>query len=264
MKSKTAMESPYILDETCDFAVVWKPPRMHCAPLRQGEGGTLLEWYAGIFPPVLALEGRKKGEGGLLHRLDFETRGLALFAKNQRALEFLNARQEEGQFVKEYHAVCLKPGGRAALPGFPQPPLPEISQGIFPAAPFGIESFFRPYGPGRKQVRPFVGEAAKRKAATDRGSFYRTEVCSVSGNTVYHFTLRLRRGFRHQIRCHLAWIGCPIVNDPLYGAAEGGFLALYAHTLFFPDPRLSKQREYRVLDPAEYCSEEHTVLELNG
>jgi 23S rRNA pseudouridine1911/1915/1917 synthase len=53
---------------------------MHSVPLKNG-GDTLLDWYAGIFPPVMDMCGRKEGEGGLLHRLDFETQGLVLFAK---------------------------------------------------------------------------------------------------------------------------------------------------------------------------------------
>jgi 23S rRNA pseudouridine1911/1915/1917 synthase len=61
----------------------------------------------------------------------------------------------------------------------------------------------------------------------------------------------LKRGFRHQIRCHLAWTGFPILNDPVYGGAESaesaqGFLALSAAGLFFEDPRDKSPREYRI------------------
>jgi 23S rRNA pseudouridine1911/1915/1917 synthase len=254
---------PGIIEETGDFAVVYKPPRMHCAPLRPHEGGTLLDWYAAIFPPVLDLAGKKAGEGGLVHRLDFETRGLVLFGKTQAALDFLLARQDEGVFIKEYSARCVKAGVTSRLPGFPPP-------AISGSPPFVIESFFRPYGPGRKQVRPVqalpqtlsVGEARRRRdLATDKGACYKTEIISIAGTgpecfaekrdsagREYAFTVRIRRGFRHQIRCHLAWAGFPILNDPLYGpaAAEGasGFLALCSHALFFPDPGTGEDRAY--------------------
>ncbi|MDR2434138.1 MAG: RNA pseudouridine synthase [Treponema sp.] len=261
-----ATEEARIIDETDDFAVLWKPPRMHCAPLKPGEGGTLLDWYAGVFPAVLALRGRKDGEGGLVHRLDFETRGLTLVAKNQQALEFLLARQDEGVFVKEYGALCLKAG--APLPGFPPPQaLPGFSSSS-PFPPLIIESFFRPFGPGRKQVRPVSGEGRKfRKIAKNRGGFYTTEISAASpihpddsaprrsgtgAIPLYRFTVKIIRGFRHQIRCHLSWIGYPILNDPLYGAPETtpeaarGFLALRSQGLFFPDPRTGEDREYRL------------------
>ena len=46
----------------------------------------------------------------------------------------------------------------------------------------------------------------------------------------------LARGFRHQIRAQLAWIGLPIMGDPLYGGAEDDRLRLYAVALSFVHP----------------------------
>ena len=230
---------PYILAETDDFAVVFKPPRMHCAPLDAGEGDTLLDWYAAIFAGVMEPRGRKKVEGGLMHRLDFETNGLVLFAKNQGSLDCLLAQQIGGGFVKEYSAVCRRAG--PAGPSFPQAP------GFDGRAGFVVESLFRPFGPGRRQVRPVPGENA--------GDLYRTEIVGVSdpGPGPVGFAVRLRRGFRHQVRCHLAWIGFPILNDPLYGAptdpgdgGKAGFLALRANVLSFRDPGDGATLEYRV------------------
>jgi 23S rRNA pseudouridine1911/1915/1917 synthase len=50
--------------------------------------------------------------------------------------------------------------------------------------------------------------------------------------------VELFRGFRHQIRSHLAWIGFPILNDSLYGGEKtiGSELALKAVSLSFRDP----------------------------
>ena len=232
---------------------------MNCAPLRPEEGGTLLDWYAALFPPVMGLCGRKKSEGGLLHRLDFETNGLVLFAKNQKSLECLLAQQAEGNFVKEYSAVCRR--AEAPPPSFPPLPFcPDICfsrrDGIARKS-FAIESFFRPFGPGRKQVRPIAGTALgknmRSEIARDRGGFYRTEIIGASALDAcrFRFAARLRRGFRHQVRCHLAWIGFPILNDPLYGemrgpSAAGGFLALSADGLFFDDPKSGRRLEYRI------------------
>jgi 23S rRNA pseudouridine1911/1915/1917 synthase len=256
--------TPFVLDETNDFTVVYKPPRMHSAPLQhsvqlQNSGGdTLADWYAAQFPQVGDLSGRRGGESlpvagrGLLHRLDFETHGLVLFAKTQQSFDFLLTQQEQGNFTKEYSAICQK--SDAAPPSFPPPPFtvsPEL-------AGSAIESFFRPFGPGRKQVRPVTDDngkackAAHKEIAKDNGNYYRTEIVNVINNIAdngrYAFTVRLKRGFRHQIRCHLAWIGCPVADDPIYGAQPviGDFLALRSHALFFPDPASGKQREYRI------------------
>jgi 23S rRNA pseudouridine1911/1915/1917 synthase len=222
-------EAPRVIDETESYAVLYKPPLMFSAPLGSALEATLLGWYGRRCPAVLDSMGGRKGEGGILHRLDFETEGLVLFAKTQAAYESLTAQQRAGEFVKEYLAAA-SPGGPAggegrALPGFPPPPGPG------PA----IESFFRPWGPGRRAVRPVTAAripALGKRIAGDQGNCYRTELLAVTGfppesegrenggagrRDVHIFNLRIRRGFRHQIRCHLAWIGEPILYDTLYG-----------------------------------------------
>jgi 23S rRNA pseudouridine1911/1915/1917 synthase len=244
-------ETPYILDETDDFAVVYKPPCMHCAPSKKQDNETLTDWYGKIHPAVFSVNGKRAGEGGLLHRLDFHTRGLVLFAKNQKSFDFLQREQDEGRFIKEYRALCRR--DTVSLPGFP--PRQEVD-----SIPPVIESYFRAFGPGRKEVRPVCEtNRASRAIASDRGAYYRTEVCRMEKNTppaagdqhgaVYSFDLKIRRGFRHQIRCHLAWIGYPIINDPLYGQWEDtagqGCLALCSYGLSFTCPD-SVYKEYRI------------------
>jgi len=238
---------PYILGETKDFAVVFKPPRMHSAPLAKKEGGTLFDWFT-------ARESAAQTSGaGLMHRLDYDTHGLVLFAKNVESSKFFKELQDKGGFVKEYSVICGSvPNANSvpdlsSVPGFPQPPA-LASNTPSPENPLVIKSFFRPFGPGRKLVRPVIEEGKKsREIAKDNGSFYRTEIININKNI---FTIRLKRGFRHQIRCHLCWIGCPIMNDPLYPQPlEGGpvpDMALRACALFFIDPGTGKQLEYRI------------------
>jgi 23S rRNA pseudouridine1911/1915/1917 synthase len=236
-------ETPFLLAETGDFAVVYKPPRLHSVPLRPGEGGTLLDWYGAIFPPALGLGGKKPHEGGALHRLDYETHGLVLFGKNHAALDSLRAQQEEGRFIKEYGALTVEETP-PPLPGFPPPPEPP------PSFPGRVASYFRPYGPGRKAVRPAAEYTAGRETAGDRGRPYETEIVEITelGEGRRRFTLRIARGFRHQIRCHLAWLGNPIAGDPLYGkrASPEEVLALRAQALRFFDPRDGSPREFRL------------------
>jgi 23S rRNA pseudouridine1911/1915/1917 synthase len=237
LQAELMNKEPYIIDETDDFAVIFKPPKMHSVQKEKKSGDTLLEWYAHIFPDVV----------DLMHRLDFETHGLALAAKNLKTYEFLKAAQDRDEFVKEYSAVCLNSAGVSSLPasGFPPPPFSIRESSM--EKPLVIESYFRPFGPGRKLVRPVIDDGKKhRELAADSGGFYRTEVIGKSGDV---FTVRIRRGFRHQIRCHLCWIGLPITNDPLYpnpSPPAPDTLALRACALFFPDPSTGKPREYRI------------------
>jgi 23S rRNA pseudouridine1911/1915/1917 synthase len=124
-----------------------------------------------------------------------------------------------------------------------------------------IESYFRPYGPGRKLVRPVIDAEKKHKEiAKDKGSFYRTEIINIDNNA---FTVSIKRGFRHQIRCHLCWIGFPIKNDPLYSHEDKNsnecdlgqrILALRAHVLSFIDPLTGNTEEYRIESLNSSCS----------
>ncbi|MDR1972053.1 MAG: RNA pseudouridine synthase [Treponema sp.] len=282
-------DSPRVVDETESYAVLYKPPLMFSAPLdRKNDRDTLLDWYAERCPAVLVPRGRKAIEGGLLHRLDFETEGLILVAKTQGALESLRAQQEDGKISKEYGALSLKtPSGSTALPGFPPPPQDRDGAGDGPTGL--IESFFRPWGPGRRAVRPVLqagGEAAGRVYRTELIAF--RDLDGPSGRIVRAqgegeapvesltefppeipmrlFTLRICRGFRHQIRCHLAWIGFPILHDALYGGGDprsrnhpasldhpasqdGGEpcpIALRAQALRFIDPAAGEPRDCRL------------------
>ncbi|MDR3192155.1 MAG: RNA pseudouridine synthase [Treponema sp.] len=244
-------DAPGIVDETGDFAVIYKPPFMHSAPLGPGRAGTLVEWYARVYPPLLALRGLKPAEGGLIHRLDYETEGLVLMGKTQAALDALLLGQRRGLMVKEYCALTERKAG-GNLPGFPPPPFGEP-----PGTPFLIRSFFRPWGPGRKAVRPVESLFPGGKdTAGDQGRPYTTEVLAWEqreGSASFH--LRLRRGFRHQIRCHLSWLGMPVRRDALYGAPEGIAetgrpFALRSRFIGFLDPRSGEKREYSLPDYA--------------
>jgi 23S rRNA pseudouridine1911/1915/1917 synthase len=265
--------APFLVAEEDSFLVVYKPPHMHSSPLKksavdapgpaQAGEQTLLGWYARSFPEIAAIRGRNPWEGGLLHRLDYETGGLTLIARTQAAFDALEAAQEAGRFVKEYAALASK--AVKSLPSMPAPPFPAerlltAAGGLPPAPLISIESAFRPYGPGRKAVRPvplsFSGEKPQKRAlkeiVLDRGRPYRTEILEAKtegeGKPLV-FCVRIRRGFRHQIRSHLAWLGCPLINDALYGGAsrpEYPGLALLAGAIAFPDPLSSAAREYRL------------------
>lgn len=223
---------PRVIEETSDFTVVFKPPKMHSVSLAKKKDETLTDWFADNGYADNALP-----DSGLMHRLDFETQGLVLFAKNQKSYVFFKDLQDRGEFIKEYSAVCENSARSVLAEGFPPPP--DINRS---SVPFVIESYFRPFGHGRKLVRPVIEEKKYHEIAKDKGGFYRTEITRKNGDI---FTVRIRRGFRHQIRCHLCWVGFPIKNDPLYSDSSDPSeqLALRAHGLFFADPSTGERRE---------------------
>jgi 23S rRNA pseudouridine1911/1915/1917 synthase len=257
----TQMDNPYTVEETDDYAVVFKPAKMHSDNLakdkedlttnqneqepsvlirtEEGERKTLLYWFKE--------QKRLNDKVKLTHRLDYETNGLVLFAKNEKSFKYFKELQDRGEFIKEYSAICVPTNGAIKLEGFPDNSSvfsPNLRFDVRENS-FVIESYFRPYGPGRKQVRPVIEDSKKHKEiAKDKGGFYKTEIVEKKDNV---FIVRIKRGFRHQIRCHLCWAGFPILNDPLYSNIKyEGLLALRSHTLFFADPSNGERKECRI------------------
>jgi 23S rRNA pseudouridine1911/1915/1917 synthase len=187
----------------------------------------LLDWYAEIFPGIREVKGKNPWEGGIVHRLDYETRGLVLAAKTQAFLDCILVQQEKGLFTKTYCSITKRVNGGAFIDKIPM----------------SVESAFRPFGAGGRMVKPILKPFPKNKdVCLDRGRYYCTEIIESmerEDGTVC-FRLQIKRGFRHQIRSHLAWLGFPIVHDTLYGAPyyssdQSGDLALVAETLSFFD-----------------------------
>lgn len=228
---------PFILSETDDWAVVIKDHGMPTAPLKEGEQGTLLSWFLEHYPSCSAVYGKKNIERGLLHRLDTDTSGCVLIAKNQSAYDYLVQAQDKGQFIKRYRALC----NAQPLPGFPRSPV-QIPQGS--SLNLAITSLFRPWGPGRKAVRPVFtkdcrGECSSKVYTTLLESLEKTHT---GNDESFLAQCVLTHGFRHQIRCHLASIGYPISGDRLYNDKPGdGPLCLWAYELTFPDPTTEKK-----------------------
>ncbi|MDR0551941.1 MAG: RNA pseudouridine synthase [Spirochaetaceae bacterium] len=237
--------APFVAAAEAAFAVIWKPRNMHTAPLKPDDKSTLLHWCAAHFPEVLTVRGRKPVEGGAVHRLDFATEGLVLFARSQTALNHFYMEQEAGRFVKEYLAIT---GARKTNPKAGFPPLStEVPSCLEEkGVPFFIESAFRPYGKGARTVRPIP--VLPDSAASAAVRIYQTEVLAIkpqntsqdNNNKRLCWRIRLRRGFRHQIRCHLAWLGFPIEGDALYGESETPDLGLSSVCLRFRHPSNGK------------------------
>jgi 23S rRNA pseudouridine1911/1915/1917 synthase len=234
---------PSLLVEEKDFLIVYKPPRMHSAP-QEFSTESLFDWCVRNFPEVGHLSGRNKREGGLFHRLDYETHGLLLLARNSSGMEALLEQQEQGEILKGYSVLALENG--IALPGFPKEK-PEL----IPGNAIGITSAFRPYGKGRKAVRPVLIGGAKNKGPEKP---YFTEIlesrltAAAGPGKCLSLRVRISKGFRHQIRSHLAWLGMPILNDALYGGAAygNGYLALRACSLSFTDQSTGEERCYSI------------------
>ena len=210
--------------ESPDLIIVDKPAGIHTAPLRTSETGTLIDMVIRSYPEVAALPGIKQLEPGLVHRLDRDTSGLVAIARTAAAFDALRRMFAAGGARKDYVAACAcsdegedDGAGAAGHAG----------------RPMRIESRFAPYGRGRRMVRPVLaGEKSHRLLKSASTESYVTEArvtARADGRAM--IAASILRGFRHQVRAHLAFLGYLILGDPLYGTAvPAGFAErMYLH-----------------------------------
>lgn len=147
-----------------------------------------------------------------IHRLDDETSGPVLYAKNDLAQWKLDEAMREKKIDRIYIAVVQG--------------LLRREKGIIDE-PIGKDR----HHPARRRVSP-AGDAAKTRYETIRQR---------DGMTIVR--LQLETGRTHQIRVHMSHIGHPLVGDTLYGGSSRllGHQALHGEKLIFPHPLTSKE-----------------------
>ena len=206
---------PMIVYENELFLIAYKPHGLPTVPLKGQVADTLLSRVGELRPQVLEPYSDKYWEGGAVHRLDTDTAGLVIFAKDRGFYSEILDAQNRGLFSKTYTAVCS---------------IAENADIDF-NCPVNISSYFRAFGPGRKKVKPLTDS---RNA--DSNILYTTclEKAVFNGGEA-EFTVSITRGFRHQIRSHLAWKGFPIKGDRLYNSIQNeGELQLECTAVEFP------------------------------
>ncbi|MFM7185205.1 MAG: RluA family pseudouridine synthase [Planctomycetota bacterium] len=147
------------------------------------------------------------------HRLDRDTSGLLVLARTRHTRAILGRAFEAGLVEKRYLAVVLG--------------LPPAEQGEVCLPLAGDRD-----RPPRQRVDPILG----RRATT---RWRRLATSTRAGERITLVELEPVTGRGHQLRVHLAWFGCPIVGDRLYGPGDGGPgpLALHAAAIALPHPR---------------------------
>lgn len=198
-----------IMYEDSDLLVVNKPRGMVVHPAPGNYSGTLvnallhhckgnLSGINGVIRP------------GIVHRIDKDTSGLLLVAKNDNAHVSLSAQIKEHSLLREYRAVIH----------------------------------------GKLKEQSGIVDAPIGRSASDRKKMCVTDKNSKNAVTHYEvleeykdfsfLRLRLETGRTHQIRVHMAYLGHPVAGDPVYGPKNGvtklGGQCLHAGLLGFVHP----------------------------
>jgi len=188
-----------IIFENDDLLVVNKPAGMVVHPAAGHDTGTLVHAVLGYEPDLEGIGGEERP--GVVHRLDKETSGLIVLAKNERAHRWLQDQFRLRTVEKTYLAL---------VDGAPPTPSGRVE------APIGRDSAHR-----KKMAIQSAGKG--REAVSE----YKT-IESFKHHTLLEF--RPHTGRTHQIRLHCLFLGCPIVGDVVYGKKKTS-VALNRHFL---------------------------------
>jgi len=195
-----------VLHEDDDVLIVDKPAGLLTVPTEAREKDTL--WSRALFYLQHRYGGRPYA--GIVHRIDKDTSGAVVFARNRPALHFLQERFREHSIEREYVALVA---------------------GSTPDAGAYDAALVRTEGLRRTVARP--GEPGRRAVTHFRTLERLADVSLVS--------VRLETGRTHQVRVHFSAAGHPVLGDRVYGTRGGQEgparrQMLHARRLGFPHP----------------------------
>lgn len=204
-----------IVYEDDDLLVVNKPKGMVVHPAHGNYTGTLVNallYHCG--DSLSGINGVIRP--GIVHRIDKNTSGLLIVAKNDKSHVMLAEQIKEHSFTREYEAIAV---------------------GSFKESKGTVDAPIGRHHTDRKKM--CVTQENSRNAVTHY------EVLKQYGGFA-HVRLRLETGRTHQIRVHLAYIGHPVLGDDVYGKPYKGLdgQCLHARKIGFVHPSTGKYMEF--------------------
>ncbi|MFA5084130.1 MAG: RluA family pseudouridine synthase [Candidatus Paceibacterota bacterium] len=178
-----------LIYETRDFIAVNKPAGVLVHPIKDSREETLVDWVLKRYPEVKNVGDDPAIRPGIVHRLDRDTSGVILIARNQEFFEYLKNLFKTHQIKKTYLALVW---------GKLEPKSGEIN------APIGIKSGTIKRTVWQKRAKDLKEAITEYKVKKYFKDFSLVELNPKTGRT-------------HQIRIHLASVNHPVVGDKLYG-----------------------------------------------
>ena len=239
-----------IVFEDSDLLVVNKPAGLVVHPAAGHAQDTLVNMLLAHTKDLSM--GFGENRPGIVHRLDRDTSGLLVIAKNDFTHHALSEKFQKRDLHRVYHAICLE-----------RPPkIKGTLQSFLARHPFDRKKFASVKNTSQQIIRdqletPNIGKWA----------ITHYDVLDTLHSGVSYVQLKLETGRTHQIRVHLSEIGCPIAADALYGALRKlksvpnptqrqiltNFprVALHARELGFIHPRTNKWLSFSVNWPKD-------------
>ncbi len=202
-----------VVYQDADLVVIDKPAGLPAHPGPGHPDRTLVNGLLALCPDIQGIGGEIRP--GIVHRLDKDTSGLMIAAKNEAAHHDLSRQIKDRAVRKGYLAL---------VEGVPSPDSGVID------VPIGRD-------PRRRT----------RMAVTPEGRESRTGYRLLERAGLYSLLeLQLHTGRTHQARVHLAWLGHPLLGDAVYGkrSAQLPRHFLHAHSLAFAHPATGEALEF--------------------
>ncbi len=186
-----------ILKETPDYLVLSKPDGIS---VHEGAGEaqyTLVDWLKEKYPGIENLSWHSKTRLGIVHRLDKDTTGVLIVAKNPEALEYYQD-QFKIRNVEKYYRTLV--AGK-----------PPFQSGR-------IDALIRRDPKDRERQRvdllDFGLDEMERKTSATEYNVLKT--LNYKGHIVSYLDIKLLTGRKHQIRVHMKYENCPVIGDMKY------------------------------------------------
>ena len=219
-----------ILFEDNDLAVVVKPRGMVVHPAAGHSEGTLVNALLGNLEELSGIGGEKRP--GIVHRLDKDTSGVMMVAKNDDTQTELSRMLKDREIEKHYLALV-------------EGTLKE-KEGVVEAT----------IGRSKKDRKKMAVDPEGRPAVTEWRVVAEGRNCSL-------LDVHILTGRTHQIRVHMRHIQHPVCGDPIYGYEKGvkaPCLMLHARSLAYAHPRTHEKMTFQAPLPGDFLK----GLKMNG
>ena len=211
-----------VLYEDDDLAVIVKPRGMVVHPAAGHEDGTLVNALLARLSSLSGIGGELRP--GIVHRLDKDTSGLMMVAKNDETQTALSGMLKDRRIEKHYLALV---------------------EGTLKETEGRVDA---PIGRSKKDRKKMAVDPEGREAATEWRTVAEGRNCTL-------LDVHILTGRTHQIRVHMRSIHHPVCGDPLYGYEKGTAvpcLMLHAFSLRFAHPRTGEVLCFRAPVPEDF------------